>query len=295
MMTERRGRPIIVGVDGSDTSKDTARWAAAEGRLHRCPVRVVCVYAWPVPPVPFAPPPSDWTEAKLRAGAEAVVAEAVAAVRQAAPEVGVSGVALPGLAAQKLIEVSSGAGMVVVGHRGYGGFAAQRLGSVAARVAAHAHCPVVVVRPAAAERMAQPPVVLVGVDGSAASDAAVRFAFEEAGQRGGTVHALHSWEPPVSPWRGEMRPPLPDFTELAAAEAQRVSLWTEPWHDKHPRVGLERNVTSDRPATALIEAAKDATLLVVGSRGHGGFAGLLLGSVSQQVIHHAPCPVAVIR
>jgi len=92
-----------------------------------------------------------------------------------------------------------------------------------------------------------------------------------------------------------MRPPLPDFDKVAAAEARRVAQWIQPWHDKHPQVAVAQSVTSDRPAAALIEAAKDATLLVVGSRGHGGFAGLLLGSVSQQVIHHAPCPVAVIR
>jgi len=294
-MTEPNGRPIMVGVDGSDTSTEAARWAAGEGRLRGRPVRVVCVYAWPVPPVPFAPPPSNWTEVSLRAGADAVVADAVAAVRQAAPEVGVSGVALSGLAAQKLIEVSAGAGMVVVGHRGYGGFAALRLGSVAARVAAHAHCPVVVVRPGAGERVVQPPVVLVGVDGSPASDAAVGFAFEEVDRRGGAVRALHSWEPPASPWRSEMRPSLPDFAEVTAGEARRVAQWIQPWDDNHPRVAVAQSVTSDRPAAALIEAAKDATLLVVGSRGHGGFTGLLLGSVSQQVIHHAPCPVAVIR
>jgi len=140
----------------------------------------------------------------------------------------------------------------------------------------------------------QPPVVLVGVDGSPASDAALGFAFEEADRRGGVLRALHSWEPPASPWRGE-RWPLSGSAKVAAAEGRRVREWIQPWHDRHPLVAVEQNVTSDRPAVALIEAAKDATLLVVGSRGHGGFAGLLLGSVSQQVIHHAACPVAVIR
>jgi nucleotide-binding universal stress UspA family protein len=150
------------------------------------------------------------TEESLRAGAEAAAAEAVAVVRAAAPEVGVTGVARPGLAAYKLIEMSSGAGMIVVGHRGHGGFAALRLGAVAAKVAAHAASPVVVVRPGAGDRVLEPAIVLVGADGSPASDAAVGFAFEEADRRGGAVRTLHSWELSALPWRGDGWPPLPD-------------------------------------------------------------------------------------
>jgi len=294
-MIERDSRRIVVGVDGSAGGAEAARWAAGEAQLHGRPVQVVCVYSWPVPLVPLAPPPSQWTEESLRAGAEKATAEAVAVVRAAAPEVGVAGVALPGLAAYKLIEMSSGASMVVVGHRGHGGFAALRLGSVAAKVAAYAHSPVVVVRPGAGDRVPEPAIVLVGVDGSPASDAAAGLAFEEADRRDCAIRVLHSWELPALPWRGEAWPPLPHHAELEAAEQHRLQQWIQPWRDKHIQVTVEQRVTGTRPAAALIEAARDATLLVVGSRGHGGFAGLLLGSVSQQVIHHAPCPVVVVR
>jgi nucleotide-binding universal stress UspA family protein len=293
-MIERDRRRIVVGVDGSAGGVEAARWAAGEARLHRRHVQLVCVYSWPAL-VPLAQLPSQWTEESLRAGAEAAVADAVAVVRAAAPEVGVTSVALPGLAAYTLIEMSSGTSMVVVGHRGHGGFAALRLGAVAAKVAAYAQSPVVVVRPGAGDRALSPAIVLVGADGSPASEAAVGVAFEEADRRGGAVRALHSWELSVLPWRGEVWPPLPDHTEVEAAVQRRLHQWIQPWQDKHPRVTVEQRVTGTRPAAALIEAASDATLLVVGSRGHEGFAGLLLGSVSQQVIHHAPCPVVVVR
>ncbi|WP_173086642.1 universal stress protein [Phytohabitans rumicis] len=203
-MTEYENRPIMVGVDGSAGSLEAGRWAAAEARLHAFPVRVVCVYSWPAPQMPLAPLPSDWTEQSLRSAAEEVVAAAVDVVRAPAPDVGVTGSAIPGLAASKLVEASRGMGMVVVGHRGHGGLAAQRLGSVASKVAAHAHGPVTVVRPGTGDRPGREDTILVGVDGPPASDAALGYAFEEAERRGASVQALHSWQAPGPPWRTGM-------------------------------------------------------------------------------------------
>lgn len=305
-MIHNAGRPIVVGVDGSVASIQAARWAVEEARLRGCVVRLACVYSWPMPMDPLVSLPQDWTEEAVRRGAEAIVMEALNGLRDTAGDMSVTGAAVPGLAPYKLIEASDGAGLVVVGHRGHGGFAASRLGSVAAKVAAHARCPVAVIGSAGSSAGNESAgnesagnqfagnddlavgTVVVGVDGSAPSDAAVGFAFEEADRRGATVTALHSWEPLGPPPPGEPAP-------WEVFEARCLEEWVQPWHDKYPSVAVEQYVTSERPAAALIEAARDAALLVVGCRGRGGFASLLLGSVSQQVIHRASGPVVVVR
>jgi nucleotide-binding universal stress UspA family protein len=256
-------------------------------------VALVHAYTWPIPVAPMAPPPFDWTEATLREGAEALVNEAIEAVR--ADDVTVTGETLGGPAAYTLLEASHGADMMVVGHRGRGGFAALLLGSVASTVAAHAHCPVVVVRPPAGQR---PPagLVLVGADGSPASGTAVAFAFEEADRRAAELGVLCAWRR-LNPSSGSDGQPAgnDDSAAQEAAAAQWLRDWVQPWRDKHPQVAVRWMLTGERPAAALVEAAGEASLVVVGSRGHGGFTGLLLGSVSQQVLNHAPCPVVVVR
>lgn len=292
-MTDIEMRPIVVGVDGSADSIAAARWAVDEARLRRRPVTLVHVYSWPVPVVPMAPVPSSWTEETLRRAAEALVAEAVAAVRT--EDVPVTGDVRSGPVAYTLVEASRGADLVVLGHRGRGGFATLLLGSVAATVAAHARCPVAVVRPYTGQLPADN-LVLVGADGSPASGTAVGFAFEEADLRGATLGVVRAWRPPGPSWRSDVRPAgYDDLAELETAEALWLQDWVQPWREKHPQVPVRWMLTGNRPAAGLVEAARKAVLLVVGSRGHGGFAGLLLGSVSQQVINHAPCPVVVVR
>jgi nucleotide-binding universal stress UspA family protein len=281
-------------VDGSADSIAAARWAVEEARLCGRRVALLHVYSWPVPTAALAPVPGNWTEETLRQGAQALVEKVVAAVR--ADDVVVTGIARSGPVAYTLVEASRGADMMVVGHRGRGGFAALLLGSVAAVVAAHARCPVAVVRPYTGRPLAADGLVVVGADGSPASGTAVGFAFEEADRRGAVLGVLRAWRPPGPSWRSDVRPAgYDDVAELETAEALWLQDWVQPWRDKHPRVRVHWMLTSNRPAAALVEAARAAELLVVGSRGHGGFAGLLLGSVSQQVINHAPCPVVVVR
>jgi nucleotide-binding universal stress UspA family protein len=292
-MADSEVRPIVVGIDGSEDSIRAARWAVDEARVRGRPVELLHGYTWPVPVMPLAPPPSDWTETSLRQAAEAMVTEALAKVRT--DDVRVTGAARAGPAPYTLMDASQRAEMVVVGHRGRGGFATLLLGSVAATVAAHAQSPVAVVRPYAAEH---PPggLVLVGADGSPASGMAVGFAFEEAERRGAPVGVMRSWRPPVQFWGGDVQPPGHVHpAELESAEARWLQDWVRPWRDKHPQVDVRWMLTVERPAAALVGAAREAALVVVGSRGHGGFTGLLLGSVSQQVINHAPCPVVVVR
>jgi nucleotide-binding universal stress UspA family protein len=134
--------------------------------------------------------------------------------------------------------------------------------------------------------------VVVGVDGSPPSDAAVGFGFEEADLRGLALTVAYARMPR---WRGDVRPFSDSVAELETAEVHRVRGWVHEWQEKFPQVPVTYRLIAAHPAAALINLSREATLLVVGSRGHGGFAGLLLGSVSQQVLHHAHCPIAVVR
>jgi nucleotide-binding universal stress UspA family protein len=188
-----------------------------------------------------------------------------------------------------LLEQSRGAELLVVGARGDGGFLGLTVGSVGAQVTAHARCPVLVVRPAA--HPGGP--VVVGVDGSAGSERAIGFAFEQAAAREVDLVALHAY----LPWTYETHETEDPPSDLMHDDdAQRVvSESIAGWADKYPDVGVDLRVEREQPTTALVEASARAQLLVVGSRGLGGFRGLLIGSVSRTVLHHAACTVAVVH
>lgn len=136
--------------------------------------------------------------------------------------------------------------------------------------------------------------IVVGVDGSAASNAALRWALEEARLRGARLEAVHAFaSPEVSTTSQALHLIETDFAAYRAAGAEIVDRALSDAGAES--VEIERSVVEGPPAAALLDAAKEADLLVVGSRGHGGFAGLLLGSVSEQCAHHAPCPVVIVR
>lgn len=191
---------------------------------------------------------------------------------------------ISGPATAVLCEHGREADMVVVGSRGRGGIAGTLLGSVSWQVAAHARCPVVVVRghwgPAAGY---VPGPVVVGTDGSAASDAALGFGFEEAALRGAPLLAVCALADAPGSLGGGLK--LQEDVEQAIIGHEK----------EHPEVAVLRQVTHGGARAALLAAAQDAQLLVVGSRGREGIKGMLLGSVSQALLHHAPCPVMVVR
>lgn len=288
-METAKQRPIVVGVDGSEPSLAACRWAAREAVLTGRSLDVVYGYVGPALAVPMMAPPYDWLPEALQKEGEELVELGVAAAREQAPELTVAGRVLPGVASQLLAELSREAELVVVGHRGHGGFSNLLLGSVASTVIAHAQSPVVVVRGAPAVEGSP---VVVGVDGSEASQTALRFGFEAASRYGVPLHAIHTYLPPSEPWLADVRH---DPAEIEAGERHRLHEWLAPVREAYPDVPVEVMVVAGHPAGRLVELAIGATMLVIGSRGRGGFTGMLLGSVSQQVIRHAECPVAVVR
>jgi nucleotide-binding universal stress UspA family protein len=217
-----------------------------------------------------------------------VVDEAVARAR---PEVSVTGTVVDGPVVPTLRRLSERARLVVLGERGLGGFTGLLAGSVAVGVATNAVCPVVVARGTAAPT---DPIV-VGLDDAADADHALGFAFDQAAARGVELAVVRAWQPPPLPWRNDIRPLAYDVDELEAAERWLAREALPAWQRKYPDVVARIRLMPGSAAHALVAASADAQLVVVGSRGQGGFHGLLLGSVARQVIHHAHCPVAVVR
>jgi len=292
--TDAAGHPgqIVVGVDGSDSSLWVAKWAADEGIRHRVPVRLVHSY---FQPYLYYPPFATSTTAnnELLAHAHRDLDAITAAVRAARPGVEVHAAMRTGHPVPTLLDESSAARMLVLGARGRHGFDELMLGSVVAPVVARALCPVAVFRPIADEQDGGP--VVVGVDGSPVSEAAVAMAFDEASARGAGLTAVHAWSELPEEW---LYPIVYGPRELQVAEEDAHRLLAERlagWQEKYPDVAVERVVVRRRPAPVLLELATRAQLLVVGSRGRGGFAGMLLGSTSRAVLHRAPCPVIVAR
>ncbi|ADD43317.1 universal stress protein [Stackebrandtia nassauensis] len=284
---------VMVGFDGSQHSQVAVNWAAQEAQLRRRPL--VIVHAFLV----LGPLPPESAQAHTRA-LRAVVGDLVEAeverVRELAPGIDVSGRIVSGITASvELIEASRDAELLVVGSRGRGAFTELLLGSTASQVAAHALCPAVVVRGPATGDTADPDRVVVGVDGSPLAQAALRFGFEEASLRGARLIAVHAWKHPVSTEPGDMLPLVYDIDALAADEERLLAESLAGWQSKYPDVPVERVCERSDVRRLLKEKSAGARLLVLGSRGHGGFTGLLMGSTTQAMVHHAEAPVAIVH
>lgn len=210
-----------------------------------------------------------------------------------APDLAIEQEVVTGFPVPVLTDEAARAQLVVLGDRGLGGFTGLLVGSVAVAVTTHAPCPVVVVRGPTpdAPRPSDGPVV-VGIDGSPTSEAAVEFAFEVADLRGVPLVAVHAW---TDYEIGSTMVAVLDGEAIDADEHRLLAERLAGWSEKYPDVPVQRLVTRCRPARTLVEQSEYAQLVVVGSRGRGGFAGLMLGSVSHALLHHAACPVAVVR
>lgn len=286
--------PIVVGYDGSAGARAALRWALDEADRRRAPLRVVHAVEAALPgsvfPMPWAPAGDT---RHLRA--QSSLADATAEAARRRPGIEVVGRTLDGSAVSVLCEQSKTARMVVLGSRGLGGFTGLFVGSASVAVAAHAHCPVVVIRDGDPERWPGKPV-MVGVDDSPGAQLAVSFAIEEAAVRGVGLVAVRAWTPPAQvPWRSDVRTHDRDAAQLESVEAALLTAAVQVWADRYPSVPVTTRLVPGEARRALSATSQDAQLMVVGSRGRGGFAGLVLGSVSQYLLQHSHCPVVVAR
>lgn len=285
-------RPIVAGVDGSEQALAAAHYAAALAKRRQAPLRLIYVFE----SIFYGYGPMTMgggygvADEQLRRAVTGTLGEITREITSTHPDIEVESKLREGGAAASLIAESQEAEATVVGSRGLGGFAELMLGSVSAQVATHGRGVIVVVRP---EPVPGGPV-LVGLDGSKPSLAALEYAVAEAVSLGVTlVVGSAYWE---EPWGFHKEPK----TEPAVAAAHRAETTVEeamkPWREKHPGLRVEiRALHSMNPAHSLVEESAHAGLTVIGSRGHGGFTGLLLGSVGRTLVHHAHSPVAVVH
>lgn len=267
--------PLVVGIDGSAASLEAVDWAADEAVRHGVPLHLLHAAA------------RDHE-------ASDVIEAASERVREGSPTVRLSSEVLHEDAAAALVDKGRNAFALVLGSRGFGDLAGMLLGSVSLAVAARADCPVVVVRGAAEHRGARFGSVVVGVEEGEGSGTAVRFAFREAHVRHCRLVAVHAWSAPFGAFT---TPQAPSWYALEAHRRPPAQVLDDALRDaseQYRDAPVSQRVIEGPARQALLETASEADLLVVGARRRRGHSGLQLGLINHAVLHHAPCPIAVV-
>ncbi|WP_329333969.1 universal stress protein [Streptomyces sp. NBC_01352] len=292
--------PLVVGVDGSEPSLRAVDWAADEAALRGVPLRVVYASLWER--YEGAALAQGLGKPSERVRAEDITEGAARRAQARHPDLKVSADVLPEEPEYALVREGRHAGALVLGTRGRSGITELLLGSVSLTVAAHAPCPVIVLR-GSHDNQVTPAVrgrVVVGVGGHPEPSAAVRFAFEEARRRGVPLEVIRAWRCPA---HETTDPPPPDFVrgcpqsagdparlhEEQAAETLETAL-----RDAPEDVAVRRRTVEGHARKVLLDASHEADLLVVGARRREGHLGLQLGRVAHTALHHSACPVAVV-
>lgn len=289
--TRRYG--VVVGTDGSSPSKLAVDWAARAAAMRKRPLTIVHVVQPPTVQLwPEMPVPAELLE-QLEQDGHAILRDAEKIARDAIDDsaVEVKTELVTAGVLSTLIEISKDAEMIVVGCRGVGAIKRRLLGSVSAGLIRHADCPVAVIHdevPLTPEHASAP--VVVGIDGSPASELATAIAFDEASRRGVTLVAVHAW----SDFAVDALPGV-EWSDVQTEAEQALASRLAGWQEQYPDVTVRRVVVPDRPARQLLEQSEKAQLTVLGNRGRGGFATMLLGSVSTAVAESARTPVIVAR
>jgi nucleotide-binding universal stress UspA family protein len=293
MSAHAKGYGIIVAADGSPASNAAVCWAAQDAVLRRIPLTVVhvvnpVVTAWPHSPLPDGV--AVWQENEGRR----ILADSLKLARDTAndnPRIPIESELIFSATTPTLVDLSKEAELIVVGTYGRGALARGLLGSVSSSLVRQAHCPVAVIRDED-PRMPDPAQapVLVGIDGSAASELATAIAFDEASRRRVNLVAVHAWSDTEI-----LELPGLDWSAVKAEEERLLAEGLAGWQERYPDVTVHRLLVCDRPARVLVETSEAAQLVVLGSHGRGGFAGTLLGSVSNAVVQSARMPVIVAR
>ncbi|GIF16367.1 universal stress protein [Actinoplanes teichomyceticus] len=281
---------IVVGTDGTGSGTAAVRWAAREADRRGLPLLVLHVLEW------------DWAVSRYDFSGEAftaardhartVIMEAARVAGEAAPDVAIELRVPVGRPAPQLLDASAGAAQLVVGDRGRGGFTGLLLGSVSRRMAAHAHCPVVVVRGRADPGRGP---VAAGVDDSDSADDVLGAAFAAADARDADLVVVRSYVPAMAAHLGNIPPTGMATPDQDVVERDRLARQLEPWQGKYPHVPVQTLVSHESAAAMLAEVSHGTQLIVVGSHGHGVLTGTLLGSTGTQLLHHADCPVLIVR
>ena len=283
---------ILVAVDGSAESDAAVRWAIREAVMRDADVTLMHVIAPVVVGWPARYLQASFNESQEE-NARQVIEQAQKTVHtslQDAEPPAVRTEVQRSAVAATLINASRNAQMVVVGSRGMGGIGRVVLGSVSSGLVHYGHCPVTIVHGSQAHEADRTSPVLLGIDGSPASEAATELAFDEASRRGVDLVALHAWsDVGVFPILGM------DWHQYEDEGHQVLAERLAGWQERYPDVQVRRRVVCDQPARWLLDESEHAQLVVVGSRGRGGFKGMLLGSVSTAVAQGAKAPVVVVR
>ena len=291
--TESHGG-IIVAVDGSPSSLVATDWAARDAAMRHVPLTLVHVLSQPT--VGMWPEPLsaagllDW---RAKSGHQ-IVSDARRVADRAILDfdpIVVEELSCAGAPIPSLVDLSKDAAMMVVGCRGHGALKRRLLGSVSSGLVQHAHCPVAVIHDEdpLMDYPAQAPV-LVGIDGSPASELATALAFDEASRRAVGLIAMHAWfDDDLRAWAGI------DWDRQLEVGKEALAERLAGWQEHYPDVEIDRRLVDGDPAERLVTASEGAQLTVVGSHGRGGFTGMLLGSVSSAVVQAARMPVIVAR
>jgi len=287
---------VVVGVDGSEQAMTAAQWALDVAARRHLPLEVVHSWSVPLAFVGLGPTPVGRNDDSLRDAAQRVLDDAVMTLSRTASDVTITGTLAPGTPTSALLDTAERALVLVVGRSGLDRVTEFILGSVTQQVVAHAPCPVAVVPSATSgEAGVEAGRVVVGIDGSELSVDATRVAFEEASLRRTGLTLLHAWNSPSFDTSGVV---VPDTFTLEQAHSDELRAMAETvagLAEKYPDVQVKQRLRQGRPAKALAEASHGAALVVVGSRGHGGFASLMLGSTSRSLLHHTHAPVLVVK